>query len=254
VRTLEAYRDDLTPGRINVLIWESDLFSDFDADNPANPDGGPDRPYYTDFFLRSWQYRNTENPDAWADGVIRRKGAYSDAANCGGDIQRKQFDYYKEAFDMRERISSPLSIALTSTYDSATRSGSITARVVLDAEIVPPANSVNKIVIVLYERNLNYSVGGESAILPQAARHRILFEDCPLTRAGEEGTYTVSFAFDPAWVPENMGALAMVQNYDASEGSKWVFIRAKEIYNSGFLADLISHPPSRAHSRPVTKP
>ena len=154
----------------------------------------------------------------------------------------------------RLSVTSPLSVAIGSSYDAETLAGTLTVIVSLDGSIAPASGTVNLITIVLYERGVTSHYGTDDILYPQVARSSLLTGQVTVTDAGQQQTFTVDYLLDPSWVPANMGALAFVQNYTGSMSTNPKDLRPLEIYNSGFLADITLPPPSSKHLRPVSKP
>lgn len=204
-------------------------------------------------------------PYTFVDGIIEKVGAYSGGSNCVGDSSGCTYQYFmgtdsqscslrnNQGIEDRQPIASPLAIGIVSDYDAGSLSGTMTVTVTLDADVVPAAGTINYLTVILYERGVTSSYGKDQIFYPQVARTTLLTEQVTVTLAGEAQTFTGNFLLDPSWVPANMGALAFVQNYGGSASTAPYKLQPKEIYNSGFLGDIITPPVSR-HLRPVTKP
>jgi hypothetical protein len=148
-------------------------------------------------------------------------------------------------------VPAPLEIKISSAYDEATKSGTLTVIVTLDGDITPSNGMLNKITVLLYERD----VGRDKIVFSQLARKQLIFADFTPTQPGQQAAFTAPFALDPSWVEDNVGAVAFVQNYLGNPDDAPKDLMAYDIYNSGFLQNVnASTPPPSGHTRPVTPP
>jgi len=148
-------------------------------------------------------------------------------------------------------VSSPLNISISSSYDSSTKSGTLTAAVTLDGTIAPQSGTFNRITVLLYERDVYSGSTGYA----QLARKQLIFADFTPTQAGEHATFTANFTLDPSWEEDNVGAVAFVQNYLGNPDDDPKDLMAYDIYNSGFLQNVnTTTPPVSGHVRPLSHP
>ena len=206
-------------------------------------------------------------PGTFIDGIIRKIGsAGGHGSECKGEAKNCTYDWFvgndnaacgiknNSGVIQRMSIAAPLAIQITSAFDAASLSGSLTVKVTLDSPISPASGTVNKFTLLLYERGVTSSYSGESIYYSQLVRRQLLLVDFTPTQAGEQATFTANFTLDPAWVVENVGALAFVQNYQGSSSTDPKKLIAGEVYNSGFLQNINAAPPATGHVRPLSKP
>jgi len=207
-------------------------------------------------------------PYTYVDGIIEKVGAFGNTSSCKGDNDSCTYNYFMGIDSAacklqnnpgvldRQPIASPLFIAIQSLYDAGTLGGTLTVTVKLDGSIAPASGTINLITVVLYERGVEsgYGTPPDPIWYPQVVRASLLTSQVNVTEAGQEQTFTVNYLLDPSWHPEDMGALAFVQNYTGSTSTDPKKLAPLEIYNSGFLASLTQPPPSSTHLRPVSKP
>lgn len=206
-------------------------------------------------------------PDTWIDGLFEKSGAWGSDSACKGDTNHCMYTWLegtdsaacelsnnKGVVD-RMSMSAPVALKITSEYDEATQSGTLTVKATLDAEMRAPNGTCNKISVLLYERNVESKYGKDKILYAQLAREELLFEDFTPTQPGESATFTAPFTLNSAWVADNVGAISFVQNYVGSCSDAAKSLMAYDIYNSGFLQNVnASAPPPSGHGRPVTAP
>lgn len=205
-------------------------------------------------------------PYTFVDGIFEKPGALGGGSTCKGDNNSCTYDYFvgndSEACGLRNNrgivdrlpVASPLGISIASSYDEGTLAGTLTVTVSLDGSILPAAGTINLVTVVLYERGVTAQNGSDAILYTQVVRAPLLTDQVTVTDAGQQQIFTVNYLLDPSWVPENMGALAFVQNYTGSMSSDPKKLQPNEIYNSGFLASVTAPPTTSRHPRPLGKP
>ena len=218
------------------------------------------------FRTRYAQYRMNGEPETFVDGIYSKVGtAGGSGSNCNGEGHNCTYDWFlgnsradcgfsKTMGALDEvGVPSPLSIAITAAYDEAGRSGTLNVTATLDDAMAPGSGTINKITVVLYERNVASHYGNDDILYAQVVRSQLLFSDFQPANSGQQAVFTPSFALDPSWVAENMGVLVIVQNYTGSSSTDAKKLIAGQVYNTGFLQSLLAPPPS-GHIRPVSRP
>jgi len=205
-------------------------------------------------------------PETQIDGLIKKSGSYGTGSACKGDPNNCMYIWYEGSDSAvcklsgnqgvidRIPIPAPLAITISAVLDAGSQSGTLTVKAVLDDVLQPDSGTVNKIWVGLYERGVQSSYGKDSILYPAVVRTQLVFSNFTVTQAGAETTFTAPFTLDPTWVPENIGALAFVQNYNGSSSTDPSKLIAGEVYNAGYLQSVIAPPPGSGHIRPVSHP
>lgn len=132
----------------------------------------------------------------------------------GGMHTGTMYPSYRDYFDQRKTVASPLDIGLTVTYDSVSRSGSLDVVV----RNTSAGSVTGQLQVALTESHVYYVWQGmdsvhhiERNMLPSAAGEAIT------VAAGDSVVKTRGFTLDAAWVPRNCKLVAFVQNTSTKE-------------------------------------
>jgi hypothetical protein len=132
----------------------------------------------------------------------------------GGIHSGTMYPVYRDHFDTRKTVASPLDIGLNATYDSSARQGVLTA--VLRNTT---GNTVSgQLQVVIVERSIYYPWQGldslytvERNMLPNASGEAVTIP------AGDSLTKTRNFTIDPSWVDAKCDFVVFVQNNSTKE-------------------------------------
>jgi hypothetical protein len=216
--------------------------------------------------LRYKQYKMQGTPYTYVDGIIEKVGAWGSGSTCKGDNSNCMYEWLmgndsatcklqnNQGVMDRMAVPAPLTVAIGSSFDEGTLSGTLTVTVTLDASIAPASGTVNLITVLLYQRGLTSKYGTDNIFYPQVVRATLLTDQVTVIDAGQTQTFTADFLLDPSWPPADLGVLAFVQNYTGSASTNPKDLKPKEILNSGFLADITAPPATTTHVRPVSRP
>lgn len=150
-------------------------------------------------------YGNAGTPDVRLDGT-------QDV--LGGIHTGTMYPVYRAYFDTRKAVSSPLTMDMSTTYDSSSRQGHVTT------VIRNPGSSAvsGQLQVVLTENHIYYVWQGldslhhiERAMLPNASGVAISVP------AGDSVIEERDFTLDPSWVARNCNLVAFVQNNSTKE-------------------------------------
>jgi len=150
-------------------------------------------------------YGNPAHPDVRLDGT---------RDVLGGIHTGTMYPVYRAYFDTRKSVSSPLTMDMSTTYDSSSRQGHLTV-VVRN----PGSSAVGgQLQVALTEshiyhlwQNLDSVHHVERAMLPNASGEAITVP------AGDSVVKTRDFTLDPSWVARNCNLVAFVQNNSTRE-------------------------------------
>lgn len=150
-------------------------------------------------------YGNQGTPDVRLDGNMDE---------LGGIHTGTMYPVYRAYFDTRKAVSSPLTIDLSTTYDSSSRQGELT--VVIRN---PGSTDVSgQLQVALTESHLHVVWQNmdslhhiERLMLPDASGEAITVP------AGDSLTKTRDFTLDPSWIVRNCNLIAFVQNNSTKE-------------------------------------
>ncbi|MDI6839674.1 MAG: Omp28-related outer membrane protein [bacterium] len=157
---------------------------------------------------RANYYNISSIPHMWFDGVLNYVGGGSG-----------NYNQYRNAFNTRKTIPSPLLIALSGSYNQATMQGTVDAHITNTSE-----NQVSgTLQFVLTETNIQYHWQNEDSLfdvvrdmIPNASGEAISIE------AGESIDKSRNFTVNPGWDADNCDIVVFVQ-----AGSKEIYQGAK---------------------------
>ena len=174
-------------------------------------------------------YGNEGTPDVRLDG---------DTDELGGIHTGTMYPVYRAYFDKRKAASSPLTVDLSTTYDSSTRAGHAT--IVIRN---PGSSSVSgQLQVAVTEshiyfvwQNMDSLHNVERAMLPNASGQAISVP------AGDSLTDTLDFTLDPSWVARNCNLIAFVQNNSTKEiyqGARAAIVPRPQMSYAGYQSVL----------------
>lgn len=137
-------------------------------------------------------------PTTFFDGVIEIEGAESEST---------AYSEYKSAIETRLSIPSPLSMDVSVTYDTLSRSGQASVEVVAHDSLGEVDLHLRH---VLIESGLIYN----EVLYNEVLRDMYPDQDGVSFTVGQGETFrdTVDFTLDPQWLPENCDLVAFVQD------------------------------------------
>lgn len=150
-------------------------------------------------------YGNQGTPDVRLDG---------NHDELGGIHTGTMYPVYRAYFDTRKTVSSPLTIDMSTTYDSSSRQGELTV------VIRNPGSSAvsGQLQVALTESHIHFVWQGmdslhhvEREMLPSASGESISVV------AGDSLVKTRDFTLDTSWVAQNCNLIAFVQNKSTKE-------------------------------------
>ncbi len=191
---------------------------------------GSDPFYSTEAVARASYYNITGYPTSWFDGVIR---------NLGGQRYGNNYPWFRNSFDQRINISSPLEITLDCVYDSVADSGMVTATVentsgssvdgnlhfvIVENDV--PFNWMGMDRLEFLMRDMLPDAGGESVSIP----------------ASDTIIRTRDFAIDTTWGELNCGIVVFVQAASKAiyQGAEIAIIQEPRMEYYGASVDEIS--------------
>ncbi|MGC9110984.1 MAG: Omp28-related outer membrane protein [candidate division WOR-3 bacterium] len=134
----------------------------------------------------------------------------------GGLHYGTMYPTYRQIFDDRKTVSSPLDIELAVTYDSASRNGSLTI-IVRNTSTSAVSGQLHT---VLTESHIYYPWQGmdslqdvERTMLPNAAGEAVTIP------AGDSIVRTRNFTLNPSWVAKNCDLVVFVQD----NSTRWMY-------------------------------
>lgn len=174
---------------------------------------------------RNAYYSPRGTPDVKMDGTREVLGGIRSGTIYGS---------YREYFDIRKLVPSPLDIELSTTYDSTTRQGQLTAVI----RNPGPSAAGGQFQVALTESHIYYVWQNmdtlhhvERAMLPDAGGEAIT------VAPGESLVKTRNFTIDPDWNARNCEFVAFVQNNSTKEvlqGARTPLVPAPRVKYSGY--------------------
>jgi thiol-disulfide isomerase/thioredoxin len=165
-------------------------------------------PYYNaSAATRSSYYGITGYPTVQMDGDSNVVGGLSGNGNM--------YSYYREFFNKREPVPSPLQSEVSTTYDSSSRAGEVTAVLTNTTDSAVTA----QLQVVVTENHIYYVWEGmdslqyvEREMLPSASGQSVTIP------ANDSLVKTIDFTLSSGWVAGNCDIIVFVQN----NSTKWL--------------------------------